>query len=158
MNRKATPASWKPGNIPWNKGLKYKTCSWSRDYEKCISCGTKDRPHNAGGLCKSCYYKTDKAHVVQKKYRDKRKLEVMRYYCKGEPKCMCCGENEIKFLGIDHINGCGTKRRKKEPSGSPIIIYLKSRGYPEGYQVLCHNCNMAKGHYGKCPHEDTKTS
>ena len=25
--------------------------------------------------------------------------------------------------------------------------------FPKGFQILCHNCNIAKGHYGKCPHE-----
>ena len=27
--------------------------------------------------------------------------------------------------------------------------------YPPGYQVLCHNCNLAKGFYGSCPHQKT---
>ena len=39
----------------------------------------------------------------------------------------------------------------------PIYRYLKIRGFPPGYQVLCHNCNQAKGFYGKCPHQ-TKSS
>jgi hypothetical protein len=23
----------------------------------------------------------------------------------------------------------------------------------KGYRVLCHNCNLARGFYGYCPHE-----
>ena len=30
---------------------------------------------------------------------------------------------------------------------------LVSRGFPAGYQVLCHNCNFAKSH-GGCPHHN----
>ena len=132
---------------------------WSmQKHRHCTMCKTTDRPHQADGLCKNCYYKTDKAHETQKKYRERTKLETLEHYSGGEAKCACCGEKEIKFLGIDHIDGCGVERRKKEPSGSPIIIFLKARNYPEGYQVLCHNCNMAKGNYGKCPHENTKKS
>jgi hypothetical protein len=29
--------------------------------------------------------------------------------------------------------------------------------FPEGFQILCHNCNFAKGfprNNGKCPHEN----
>lgn len=128
---------------------------WSMQKLTCCSvCKTTERPHNAGGMCKNCYLKTDQAHKAQKLYREKTKYEALSHYSNGIPKCACCGELEIKFLGIDHINGCGTERRKKEPSGSPMIIFLKARNYPEGYQILCHNCNMAKGHYGQCPHSE----
>lgn len=126
---------------------------WSAEHPHCIVCKKTSKPHNARGMCKSCYYKTNEAHEAQKKYRDRIKFETLKHYSGGKPVCNCCGETEIMFLGIDHINGCGAKRRKKEPSGSPIIIFLRARNYPKGYQVLCHNCNMAKGHFGRCPHE-----
>ena len=29
---------------------------------------------------------------------------------------------------------------------------LRARGFPLGYRVLCHNCNLARGFYGYCPH------
>jgi hypothetical protein len=28
--------------------------------------------------------------------------------------------------------------------------------FPDGFQVLCHNCNLAKGYYGECPHNSLK--
>jgi len=66
--------------------------------------------------------------------------------------CACCGELEFAFLCIDHINGGGHRQRKAEVSGMPAN-WWRSRGYPEGFQVLCYNCNLAKGIYGICPHE-----
>jgi hypothetical protein len=30
---------------------------------------------------------------------------------------------------------------------------LITNGFPSGFRTLCHNCNMAKGLYGTCPHE-----
>jgi hypothetical protein len=34
---------------------------------------------------------------------------------------------------------------------------VKAAGYPKDrYQLLCHNCNMAKGFYGLCPHQEQK--
>lgn len=72
-----------------------------------------------------------------------------------QPKCACCGENEVKFLCIDHINGGGGKHRKEiKGKGLTTYIWLKKNGYPNGFQVLCHNCNMAKGFYGLCPHKE----
>lgn len=35
---------------------------WSKGYDQCRSCGTKDRRHNAHGLCTSCYMRKRKDH------------------------------------------------------------------------------------------------
>jgi hypothetical protein len=34
-----------------------------------------------------------------------------------------------------------------------IYRWLISSGFPEGFRVLCHNCNQAIGLYGFCPHQ-----
>ena len=66
-------------------------------------------------------------------------------------KCACCGEEDRAFLSIDHIDGGGSKHRREIKHS--IYSWLKQNKYPKGFQVLCHNCNQAKGFYGKCPHE-----
>jgi len=73
-------------------------------------------------------------------------------------KCACCGESTYEFLSIDHIDGGGNKHRKEINSkgGWAFATWLKKNDYPEGFQVLCHNCNMAKGCYSKCPHEEMR--
>lgn len=64
------------------------------------------------------------------------------------PQCGCCGEINIKFLAVDHINNDGYKDR-----GKYIYDKVRNEGFPKDrYQVLCHNCNMAKAFYGECPH------
>lgn len=30
--------------------------------------------------------------------------------------------------------------------------YYEKNKYPEGFQILCMNCNWGKGIYGECPH------
>ena len=72
--------------------------------------------------------------------------------------CQCCGENHIEFLCIDHINGGGNQERRElnRRSGYAFYAYLKKMKFPKGYQVLCHNCNMAKSLFGKCPHKNEK--
>lgn len=87
------------------------------------------------------------------KYYAKLRLEVLTHYSGGKPKCACCGEEEIKFLTIDHINGGGRKDREENGKGTMMYRRLRKTGYPKGYQVLCYNCNCAKGAYGKCPHK-----
>lgn len=70
-------------------------------------------------------------------------------------KCACCGEATPEFLCIDHVREDGFLHRKSRAmNGSNIYWWLKKQGYPQDgrFQVLCHNCNMAKSHYGGCPH------
>jgi len=84
-----------------------------------------------------------------REYRRKLVDETMAAY--GGAICRCCGEETSEFLSIDHING----RSKDEPrrTGVKLYCWLRQNGWPTGYQVLCHNCNQAKGTYGTCPHQ-----
>jgi hypothetical protein len=67
-------------------------------------------------------------------------------------RCVCCGETEPKFLTIDHINNDGGGGKRKERN---IALVLKRLGWPkDNYQLLCFNCNCAKGFYGACPHAE----
>lgn len=80
------------------------------------------------------------------------RLECIYYYSKGTMKCNCCGENEWIFLEIDHVNNDGNKHRK-ELGHDRIESWLIKNNFPEGFQVLCSNCN--KGRHlngGICPH------
>ena len=68
-------------------------------------------------------------------------------------KCYCCGETQYEFLGIDHLNGGGhLHRQEMKKDGLHITLWLRKHNYPEGFGVLCHNCNLARGYYGYCPH------
>lgn len=91
-----------------------------------------------------------------KKYQKEYKQRLKRWACDayGGPICACCEEDNIVFLSIDHINGNGNDERKKTGNrgGHQFYQWLKINKYPPGYQVLCFNCNMAKGSLGYCPH------
>lgn len=103
---------------------------------------TKRRAVNA-----SSYRRHAKAHNARTQaYWQRIKVEVIAHY---GGKCECCGEMEMVFLTIDHINGGGRQHRKE--TGSFLYQWLRRNGYPEGFQVLCFNCNFAKAN-GGCPH------
>ena len=73
------------------------------------------------------------------------KLEVMNHYSNGTGCCVRCGFSDIRALQIDHINGGGTKHRVElGRSGEAFYRWLRMNNYPEGYQVLCCNCNGIK--------------
>lgn len=81
------------------------------------------------------------------------KLDVMQHY--GNI-CQCCGEKELEFLTIDHINGGGTQHRKQLKNAT-IYGWLKKNNYPDGFRVLCMNCNFATRFKKECPHKRRTT-
>lgn len=88
----------------------------------------------------------DERRGKQRKHAAALKEEVLSHYSGGECKCAWCGCQEIVVLSLDHIdNSGGQKRRNGEPGGNNFYRKLKSEGFPVGYQVLCFNCNWAKG-------------
>ena len=71
-------------------------------------------------------------------------------------KCECCNESIPEFLGIDHINNDGAQHRRESGlhGGGRLYYWLRKNGFPKDrFRLLCHNCNLARGFYGKCPHE-----
>lgn len=98
------------------------------------------------------------------------KMACLKHYSIGVIKCACCGEAEPAFLTINHVNGLQSedrlqsKRRvtangnltpNRRRSGSSMYRWLRARGFPSGYNVLCMNCNMAESR-GGCPHAKTR--
>ncbi len=95
-----------------------------------------------------------KYYEYSKKYRRKTKLDIISHY---GGKCFCCGETRWEFLSIDHVKGNGNKHRREElgsfnKAGFVMYRWLIKNKYPDGFQILCMNCNTAKGFYGYCPH------
>jgi len=73
------------------------------------------------------------------------KIEVLTHYGERKLACLKCGFSDIRALCLDHINGKGAeKRRQVNESGWHLHKWLKSHGYPKGYQTLCANCNLIK--------------
>lgn len=97
---------------------------------------------------------------LAKRSRAKYKDLAIKHY--GGYKCACCGETEPLFLTLDHINNDGYMLRKygEQPGGAAQIYHwLHKHGYPEGFQVLCMNCNFGKARNGGiCPHKKGSTT
>jgi hypothetical protein len=74
--------------------------------------------------------------------------------------CACCGENNPLFLSLDHkIEGDGPEQRKRYDTPQQLIRAARREGWPKDkYQVLCYNCNCAKGFFGVCPHQSGKSA
>ena len=78
------------------------------------------------------------------------RYQVLSHYSKSEqPYCIKCGFNDIRALNLDHINNDGAQERKLRKAQT-LLLYLISNNYPNGYQVLCSNCNQIKEMDRRC--------
>ena len=102
-----------------------------------------------GNYCTAC---------VSSKARAKAKLKL---YEEFGYKCSCCGETHPYFLTLEHKlggNPAGRKRTRKGWVVTKIQPQLINEAAKDGwnrekYDLLCINCNFAKGHFGECPHQ-----
>lgn len=119
-----------------------------KELHLCQRCGEKvEGESRSVNFCVKCLeWKKDYS-----KYEFKEaKKEVMFQYGNS---CQCCGEENLDFLAIDHIEGGGTKHREEVGGGSNFYLLLKKQGFPKGYRVLCHNCNFSVHlNKGTCAH------
>ncbi len=92
----------------------------------------------------------------------RRKMRVMAAY---GGKCACCGETELSMLTMDHIHEDGNKHRDELNGGRgrevsvEMYCWLERNKCPDGFQVLCYNCNISK-HRGRgvCAHKSGEGS
>lgn len=106
----------------------------------------------------------DNNEVILKKELKRRvflRVEALRHYATNRMhiSCVCCGEDQLLFLSLDHKNNDGNKHRKLVGTGgSNLYAWLKRNNYPAIFQILCHNCNMGRAqNNGVCPHKDGGT-
>ena len=128
----------------------------------------RQRPENKAKAKK--FRRSPERRAWHKLNRETKRLKILKHYSKqlsksNIPCCNCCGENfDISFLSIDHKAG-----RKEMDSESKLVklgyssslvsdnlhVWIIKNNFPDAFQILCHNCNHAKGHSkdNKCPHE-----
>jgi len=85
------------------------------------------------------------------------RLDTLLQYSRGKLECACCGERELTFLTLDHVNGDGAQHRRSLSADTGASFYraLKMLGYPDDppLEVVCQNCNYGRwAGKGVCPH------
>lgn len=128
---------------------------------KCQDCRQSDRQRSAKCSKESIRYATE----WNKNHPERRRKTALNYYYKlqnsailayGGYKCACCGVTEPLFLNLDHVRNDGKSHREMLGTlgGAKLYKWLRDNNYPEGFQVLCSNCNHGKSrNKGICPHQ-----
>jgi hypothetical protein len=138
--------------MPYNTSQKRKDCL-KRFYDKrrqngqCTRCGDAATPGRTH--CAPCSQYLSEANSARlRAIREK----VIEGYggC-----CACCGQTGYEFLSIDHCEYRACEERKKFGrllTTTQLCLKIIRENFPKTFQILCHNCNMALGIYGFCPH------
>ena len=139
-------------------------CKKTKNLERFWHC--KERKDGRQVYCAKCATERDREYrknynilnkekiaIRKSKWRIERRIKVLEHY--GNSMCSCCGEKEILFLSLDHINGGGSKERRDiKRAGDSFYRWIIVNNYPNGFRVLCHNCNWGVHvNKGICPHK-----
>jgi len=146
-------------------------CQPEPGYTKCLICKEKHNKFNRevrrlrvlAGLCSECDAPqvlgrtkcakcAEIARLIMETLHQTRKTIILNHY---GAMCACCGISDKEFLTLDHINNDASEYRKSKihGGGTHSYKYVIDNDFPEDFQILCWNCNCAKGAYGMCPHE-----
>lgn len=119
-----------------------------RSYQKRLSDPLKKQKIYAQQRAASTrWWKNHRDKLNEKHRRQGQRLKhlVMTHYSQGIPQCNRCKFGDVRALSIDHINGAGRLHKKHiKKTGNAFYQWLKNQGYPDGYQVLCMNCQWIK--------------
>ena len=137
----ATNRSYGNPNYPVRDRKFGKRRRYKKPKAKCIVEGCERYSESTRLLCTKHYHKI--------RLRECR-MKIIEHY---GGKCECCGETRYEFLAIDHINGDGQERRKKGNTLEYFGIVKNNFEIDYPIRILCHNCNLAYGFYGYCPHQ-----
>jgi hypothetical protein len=128
--------------LPTN--LIYKPWTFWKGTQSFCFCGkktcTKPAPNCTEKRHLTCYVKNA---TDTKRRRAEAQLQAFIHYSGFDPpRCILCNYNNILALQLDHINGDGAsfRRQNKYATGKSLCLFLRKREWPEGYRVLCANC------------------
>lgn len=157
MNQKNNPIKYcrKCGveliiEINWTEGMK------KYFHYICSPCHTIETLTIHNKKCNDENYKLKRRIDYNKSNKKRNKQLKERIVNAYGGKCACCGESNIEFLSIDHINGKGNEHRRllKTKGGTSFYHWLEKNNFPkDNFRLLCMNCNTSIGHYGYCPHQ-----
>jgi hypothetical protein len=142
----------RPPRLPYRRALwKKHKARWNRERRDRWHNDPKFRAQNKKACAR--YRKKNKKKLISKmraRYRKMKDAVLMAY----GGKCKCCEITFLEFLAIHHVNGNGSKERKKlSPTGVFWKLYKALPKLLKGYEIMCHNCNGALGFFGYCPHQ-----
>lgn len=137
----------------------------------CSETKSAEKFHCGCSLCNSCRYRAKEEEHKEAARRRHFGLQKLVFEAYGND-CACCGEKRRSMLTVDHVNNDGADHRRAlgahyrahrwrnaNIGGTSLYRDLVKRGFPEGFQLLCANCNASKSRNGGiCEHQTERAT
>ena len=118
-------------------------------HKVCSRCMDKRRMYAAGRRKDLRAIVVIQSTVIRRSFQLERRRDVIDAY---GGVCVCCNESRHEFLSVDKIGD----RLPPRIVGANIYSRLWKRGFPDGFQVLCWNCNMVRYYRSQCFHQNER--
>lgn len=142
------------------KLIDYKICGRTGCSRKVTRVST--RTSKLGWYCGSCLQeKRGYAQTYYQKNRKRQNCITLENYHNLRQQildmyghiCSCCGVVGDDFLALDHVENDGKEHRATRGKHG-VYRDAVAEYRPDRFQVLCHNCNIAKSNNGGvCSHQ-----
>jgi hypothetical protein len=101
--------------------------------------------HNCAKSYRNYWDLSDKELSYKQRWRVKIWKEAYSFF----GSCKTCGDPDIKFLTLSHVNDDGSERRKNgERMGTDLLIEFRGKNWPESIKkdfcLECWNCNCSR--------------
>jgi hypothetical protein len=125
-----------PDYKPWTR--------WNEKGKTLCYCGKAITTKPAEHCSEPRHVASYKRNVVNiTRNRAEAQLEAFIHYSgHNPPQCVLCEFKDIRALQLDHEKGDGAEFRRlnKYATGKSLCLFLRKRGWPDGYRILCANC------------------
>ncbi|KKQ94900.1 MAG: hypothetical protein UT21_C0011G0008 [Candidatus Woesebacteria bacterium GW2011_GWA1_39_11b] len=123
------------------------TEEYKKEYSKKYRENNKEKISNLGKTWRG--NNKDSTRKAGRKEREKLKFDILNHYSNGKLCCANCSFNDSRALQVDHIENNGAEERRKLFgnrlfAGTTFYRWVRRNNYPEGYAILCANCNIIK--------------
>ena len=102
---------------------------------------------SSSGVCVRCLQERSQERQKKNGYPVmRRQVENLKegVYQRYGRACSRCGEDDLDVLTVDHIDQNGADHKNPKGvryRGVHLYRWLRQNSYPEGFRVLCFNCN-----------------
>ncbi len=151
QGRQKTCCSAECKKVWFGESRKKENPKWTKEYQKEYSKQYRNKNKEKAIINNREWRHKNAEHVALKKREERAKLKetVLSHYSNQTMCCLNCGFNDIRALQLDHINNDGAKERKelfgdRTKAGTTFYRWIRQQNFPEGYSVLCANCNIIK--------------
>ena len=94
------------------------------------------------------YYNKNREKILNQNKEYNKQIKIQALNILGSCNCIICGNINLNYLTVDHIDKTGSLDRKNIINGKNFYSFLSNGLYPaeklSNLRILCYNCNCGR--------------